>query len=307
MLLHWAPAQHQKTDLDEMQVKGKVKTVTETEYRAAKKFGELQKEAMKDSIIYTFNSFGNILEKDLYVSQRENATAILITKDTYQYNEKGKVTQWDYFELDEKNIKGDLLHKKKKLYSYNQKDLLTEINYYGETNNLTERDIYKCDSKDNVSEVNDYNGDGSLSRKYTYSYDSKGGLSESKFYNQNEVLQITYRYDVKGNQVEAIDNDKSYNGSKSLAKYDEQGNRTEVIIYEGDGSIRQRTIITYDINGYEMEKISSFPSRKTLNPDRKSVKSYEYDKKMNWVKMYTSGEFNEIFVTERIIVYSEIK
>src|ERR1035437_1229094 len=77
-------AQNHKTDLQEMNLKGKVKSLKESTYQATDKGGKVQKEKIYVSYDYVFNEQGYKIEKNEY-----NTNGSLDNKCTYLYNDKG--------------------------------------------------------------------------------------------------------------------------------------------------------------------------------------------------------------------------
>ena len=173
-----------KNDLSVENLRGSVKSLKETTYRAVDKFGQLskgEKTGISDNQMFDDGSLsskhtvkyddkGNQNERNLY-----NSDGILRSKETVKYDDKGNLIEWN---------------------SYNSDGSLS----YKETN--------KYDDKGNRIEENWYNSDGSLSHKYTNKYDDKGNQNERNKYNSDGSLSyeatFEYIYDEKNNWIKRI-------------------------------------------------------------------------------------------------------
>ena len=206
---------------EEANLKGKVKSYTESRYNAEDRFGEIQK---IEGSLYWKESFkyddkGNLIEMIGYSNY------------TFKYDDKGNRMEENYYNAD-----GILSGKVN--YNYDDKGNRIEENYYNADGILSGKNTYKYDDKGNQIEGNNYKVDGSgldlhlrLSGKYTYKYDKKGNQIENNKFNADGILfgKYTYRYDDKGNEIEK--NDYNADGSlyhKETYKYDDKGNKIEV-------------------------------------------------------------------------------
>lgn len=150
-----------KTDLQEANLKGRVKSVREIPYDAVEKFGKVEKGSMRgfsyDNAYVLYNEQGNIVERNGY-----NADGSLEYKLTYQYDNKGNIV---------------------------------EENWYDPYVSLDSKWTYQYDNKGNKVEENGYNADGSLDFKstYQYEYDSKDNWTQKKEYKNNKPNEITER------------------------------------------------------------------------------------------------------------------
>lgn len=130
--------------------------------------------------------------------------------------------------------------------------------YDGKGNWLPDQTIsYKYDDIGNLIEVDTYyNTDGSLSGKEFFKYDDKGNRTEGKSYKSDGSLS-----------------------SKSTTKYDVNGNRLEDNYYDAGGNLLNKTIYKYDDSENLVEmKNDGLLSGKCI------YKSYQYDKKGNWIR-----------------------
>ena len=153
-----------KNDLTEENLKGKVKSIKETTYKAVDKFGQIEKgDVLVDSsAVYTddgrfkiYNEKGNKIEENYY-----NSNSSLIYKNTYKYDEKGNKI---------------------------------EENYYNSNGRLYSKTTYKYDEKGNIIEENHYDSNGRLDSKYTYEYDKNNNWTQRIEYKNTIPHRITER------------------------------------------------------------------------------------------------------------------
>ncbi len=125
--------ERKKTDLDEMDLKGKVKSVKESEYKAVNKFGEIEKGEVQREPVYLFNTEGNITELAEY-----NSDGSLDKKWIYKYDDKGNKVERAWYESD-----GSLNQKYTYEYEYDkQGNWIKKITYWSTTpEDVTEREI----------------------------------------------------------------------------------------------------------------------------------------------------------------------
>ena len=152
LLFGFSQKKEKQTDWEEDKLKGKVKSVTETQYRSVEKFGELQK--------------GNLYEKY-----------------TFKYDYKGNKTEFaDY------NSDGSL--KSKHIYKYDASGNVTEYAKHKSNFSLIHKYTSKYDDNGNEIEKAVYKSDGSLKWKETYKYDTMGNWTKMiRFEVKNEVFK----------------------------------------------------------------------------------------------------------------------
>ena len=227
------------TDLQKENLIGKVKSITQTSYRAYDKLGKVVKGEREEGFRYVFNKTGIKIEEIRYDAKGGVYFKI-------RFNDKGKTTEENEY------ITGGILHRKR-AYKYNSKGDMVEINVYWSDGSLLGKAIYKYDDRQNNIEYSVYGSDGSLNSKETYKYDSKGNKTEYCEYNSDDSLNSkeTYRYDNKGNIIEAnIYNSDNVQLKYSLYKYifDIKGNWIKKTCYTNNipNKITERVIEYYE-------------------------------------------------------------
>ena len=195
-----------KNDLSEFNLKGKVKILTEIEYKISPNIGKIKEGDMLYKYIYSFNETGNIIE-------------------TNSYDPEG-------------NLDG------KYVYTYdNNKGNKTEMISYNPDGSSDEKCTYNYDSKGNMIKEIWYNSEGGISKQYGYKYDDKGNKIAMNRYDSRDSLicKDSYKYDDNGKKIEWNHYNLSppTDGSlskKVIIKYDEKGNINVQNIYLADGN-----------------------------------------------------------------------
>ena len=104
-----------KNDLTEENLKGKVKSIKETTYKAVDKFGQIEKGDVLNNYFNIYNEKGNKIEDNFYDSDGN-----LSSKDTYEYDEKGNKIEKNVYDSN-----GRLGYKF--IYKYNEKGNTSRI------------------------------------------------------------------------------------------------------------------------------------------------------------------------------------
>ena len=234
-----------KNDLTEENLKGKVKSIKETTYKAVDKFGQIKKgnvfyDGFSSPFTIIYNEKGNQIKICRYDKYGK-----IDNKNTYKYDEKGNIIEHNTYD------DGRLVFKD--IYKYDEKGNKIEKNHYYYDGRLDYKTTYKYDEKGNNIEENiydyDYDGYGS---KYTYKYDEKGNNIEKNYYGSNGRLDYknTYKYDEKGNNIEENTyyyDDRPIENYSYEYEYDKNNNWTQKIQYRNTipNSITERIIEYY--------------------------------------------------------------
>lgn len=132
-----------------------------------------------------------------------------------------------------------------------------------------------------------YDADGNISHKEVKERDRNGNEIKDTDYGAGEQLNwITeYEYDAAGNQISRHSTRYESDGSSSQgyydceSSYDENGNITEVVRYDGNGKVQSRNTFAYDADN---RQISSAEYGK--DGSLKSETQSEYDNRGNEIK-----------------------
>jgi YD repeat-containing protein len=250
--------------LDNMGLKGKVKSLIETEYNAESKLGEIQKgNIIKTKAINLFNENGNTLEYQLF-----NADGSQNAKGTYKYDDKGNMIEVTHFR----------------------------------DGKLSSKDTYEFDNKEYEVNSKSYLPDGSLESRGKNKYDEKGNKIEEIYFQANGKLDTKYtsKFDEKGNVIET--NGYNSNGgltTKTSHRYDEKGNEIEMIYFNAETNTRMIRSFKYDVDGKIVEETVNLGNRITKN----TYKYDKYDMNGNWLIKIQESDISPLSIVEREIVY----
>ena len=301
-----------KNSLESIDLKGKIKSLVETNYYAETKDGEIQKTKVLSVIKCLFNERGNFIEREYFDSD-----SIQISKSTYKYDLEGNLIE--KITIDKA---GDLAYKE--TYKYDEKENLIEKISLNNSVKSEYRETYKYDENGNEIEMDSYITDGSLGVIELFK-DEKGNIISyrNKPYS-GPGLKIQYKYDEKGNKTE----ERHYKrdgifDSKYINKFDDQGNKIESDVYNSNDSLIYLFIYKYDEKGNVIKEYNGdseanmevvidckYDDRSNLveeniyyyGNDSKNIYQYEnYDKYGNWFLRVESGSYKSI--TERFIEY----
>lgn len=212
-----------KTDWQKNNLKGRVKSLTTTEYNATEKFGEPVKTGIKEkseivilqfdskgmiinhekgaNTIYKYDAKGNKIEETSY--DFDNST--IVNKRIFKYNANGNVIEEINY-----NSTGEQIEKKVNTYDSNGNLLVCKKSgsLFNGTRNQGQPLVtkYKYDSYGRPVQVNVGIGDGELGSE-NYKYDAKGEVIESTantFNGINAKKTYKYIYDASGNWITKI-------------------------------------------------------------------------------------------------------
>lgn len=283
-----------ENDLTKDNLRGKVKSYTESSYEAVELFGNIEKgEWEQSSRQRIFDKKGLLIEENSY-----NPDGSIDKRRMYKHDENG-------------NLIEDIS------YNSNEEPIIKTVFIYDESGNLVEKNGYGYF----------LSIDGTLAHQWTYKYDEKGNQIE--VLNVFEKSRWTYKYDEKGNVLEY--NMHKANGSlgiKEKSKYDKMGNKIENNVYSSDGSLRSKYSYKYDKRGNEIEESvyhsdGSLKEKETYKYDEKGnvieeswynsndilvanwKYQYDFDKKGNWIKRISFEDGKPTDIREREYEYYE--
>ena len=303
-----------RNDLNKMNLKGKVKSLKETSYKACILFGDIQKcerERMDwNNLLYSiscyidsyiiFNSKGYKIEENHYTSKGS-----LDNKETFNYDENGN-------KIEENNYISDGLLFCKWINKFNLKGKIIESNFYYLDGSLGGKNIFNYNEIENQIEESSYKSNGNLEWKHTAMFDTKGNQINFIGYKPDGSLdwKDTYKYDKKGNLIEenSFESDGSLKWKKTYI-YNLIGNKIEADSFHPDGSLSWKFTYKYDNSEKIIEVISIDLSN--IDSKEKVVFNYncsnngkeDYDKFGNWLKLiYYKNEIPQ-YIIEREIEY----
>jgi hypothetical protein len=289
-------------DVDEYQLKGKVKSVIEISQSMDSSAGT-PKIVVFGKVRRTFNEQGNLKEILIYDA---HDSVVRRETDVYKHNGQKRVS---YIQDYHKRQTGK--KQKERAYVYDKNGKLVKLTYFtpaGLKNTISEYDGlgYRC----SVTQFSRHNG--GLPQKilvsYNYNYDSTGRITQEYAINEDGSLLDKYihKYDKKGREIETdIYNTDSTLSRKISAQFDSLGNPIDIndaYYFIGGGDMGQKRSAIYDDNGFKTEEDTY-----RIKPDGTMVleKSalYENDKVGNWIKETTFYNNKKGAVVTRAIEY----
>jgi hypothetical protein len=172
---------------------------------------------------------------------------------------KRKLFQKSLFDRDGKRVENfhyriDGVALPKTTYSYGSNGVLLKENHYSALSGEPYFEIvYVYDSERNLKEkINKNIEDNKVFSRTLYSHDIKRSYTELVEYNSENVVRgkIGFIWDNQGKVSEVVSfSPKGGILGKGTIKYDEKGNRAEMVYSLSDGSPEKRDKYTYDFDG----------------------------------------------------------
>lgn len=229
------------TSSSQVQVKGSVKSISDTTFNGVEKFGVFQVQGIKSVVVAFYDTLGMKLEENIY-----NSDGSLKEKVIFKYNIEGNLIERNQFDQ-----KGSLVTKR--ILEYDNKGNNIETNGYIDSGKLFTKIILSYDSKGNNIKRISYSFDGSLSSTTIYEYDSNSCNTkvEYKSIKYKITYNHTFKYDDKGNQIEVkrynLDGSSKGPGATIKYEYDSFGNWIKKSTFEG---FNQTELIEREISYY---------------------------------------------------------
>lgn len=287
-----------KSDWVNQNLKGRVKSITDSVYQAIGKSGIPEKNSLQYIDSITYNNSGFLLRE------------ISRSHDTITFQ---RICKYDsHYNLIEK-----VIYYKARLLSH-------QINRYDDRNSLVDQIIYKTgvepptdslvkfhihytykyDRKGNVTELID-TMDGTLRLIVTNILNEKGNVIKQKRYSSGAHTSndsSVFQYDMNGNQLEHDDFDANGQPSfKFMTKYDSKGNEIEETIYRHGDTIELKEVKAYDDKGNMIQEIDSSGDGRINRNRRYEFK--KFDKMGNWIEQVFYNKDNPETITERSLEY----
>lgn len=256
-----------KTDWEEMNLKGEVKSYWEREYTAyAGESGKAEKDLLVKSIKFTFNQAGYLSEVDWFDSDADTLQKVVSEFDNTgrpikkrRYDEFGRLSSCSYFTYDET---GRLL-----TTEYRDADdatIMVESTEYNDENLI-----------ETTTQTVPRHGENVVTQRIIRQMSKDGLPKETKVYNEGKEL-INYRKETyEGEQLVAFKVYASDEQTEILSaqfEYDNWGN-----------------VIKQQAHGEEEYKTQTY--------------KYIFDSKKNWTSVATYGDGEVQGLTERVIEY----
>ncbi len=277
-----APVAKNTTDLQDMNLHGKVKQMNE--YREDSRGRITFKQ-------YTeFNEQGNITESgkviDIYKFKKQPA-------EIRKYDSDGKLAEMINCKMSDMDYTR---------YLYDDLGRVVEEQHYHSSDYNSDKDMFSKKFEMDRSSKTEYASKGNKVEEYykgelrhIYIYNGHGNITTDELYRDGRLYHIAdfdYEYDKNGN-ITKLTEYVPYD-PKSEAKYNERrGKRRteEITAYDGKGRKVSKGMYRYEIFDNRVNKRTMFEETYTYDQygnRTDSNTSYEYDHVGNWVK-YTMG------------------
>lgn len=258
-----------KNDLEKQNLYGNVKSITENNFFAVEKFGEIFKgdtfSELTDSSYIEFNTNGYIIKSFLFLREKND------------YNDKNQLITKQYLSKDLKTVTTET-------YKYDNKGYLIESN----SDFSKDKTKYLNDKDGNCIELNQYDSIGNLFNKVktNISFNKEGNrIEERKSYNDDGSFS---------------------NHFKTI--FDKNGNEIESCFYDESGKIYQKINSKYNRQNLLIEYIEKLEYQKNVSEEWTKLIKYKYtkfDSNKNWTEKIEYKNGKPIQIIERKIVYNK--
>lgn len=246
----------EKNDLEKQGIKGKVKSLTISTFKAKLKIGKVRKGDLVERLDFKFDSAGNMVEEIQYSPN-------LQFKMTFKYDTKNRPIEDCLYKAD-----GGI--SERTIFKYDSEGYKIEEDHLGINNSLKFKGIFKNDSKGNLIEEDSYDSSGKMEYKSVIKWDDKGNPIENYHYKRDSLFEkITYGYDEKNQMTEKVYYDKNNKITrKGLFKYNTSGNLCEEAYYKKGTDFEGQRKHTYENNdehGNWLKKTNFYAPLATLD------------------------------------------
>lgn len=276
------PRSTNTSDLEQFQLRGKVKSISEINYSGSGKY--------MNNI--TFNEKGWILEQNSL-----NPDGSLIRRWVNQYDDKNhKIKRYCYVMHDSLSYCFD--------YFYNEKGNLTAVNIRDKDTSSRLRNKIVYDSLQHKIEESSYGPNQNLENQIRYKYDKSSRLSEEYFFDTKKNFGWSQVHSYPENSKE--ENITFYSSDHILYKkitqiYSESQQPLEISTYDSHNKLTEKASYTYNMQGDATEIIEE-----NFGENQKIIRtfSYTYDHRGNWTfQTEYKNSVVENLLTRNIVYY----
>lgn len=303
MVLCSCSGEKDKTTLEELNLKGHVKSVKTSIYEAKMKFGEVTMGDLASS--HKYSDLLILMNSSYYYTSAQAISLKLFDKEGMIES----LTEYD----DDMELYGKRIYvsEGKKNISYKE---------YDKEGDLMREDAMKYDEKSGKIVSVTLNKNNSYSFEYRCKYDEKtGDLLEEKRISGNDEDRVIYEKNAENGIIKWVSyhNDEiSYEGSYmdeydgdvliKKTSYNKDGKVNRVVEYDKQGKLlfeqdEEGNKKTYSYN--DNDDIESVIREEKRGTDTELKFEYEYDKCDNWTKRVTYNGIKPIFIEVREIEY----
>lgn len=273
----------EKTDVEKMNLKGKISQIIEQSYFTENKFGSIHKTEFINEVIYNFDKNGNLVKE-------ENRSSITKNKKVIKFDDFNRVVEKLEYNAEDVEFR-------KETFKYDsQSNLIEKCNYY--SGDLESKYIFNYDNRNNkIEETSYYRKE--IDSKIKNKYNDENKLIEELFFDElgKLNLKIVHKYDDFGNRILTIKNrllEKLIFEIKS--EYDSKNNLIEEEFFENGKQIGRNTY-KYDDEGMRLQ-FKRYSNKGVMT----YFENYKYDLNKNVIEEEVTNELEYIKNTTLLFV-----
>jgi hypothetical protein len=278
-----------QNDWMSLDLKANPKSVKHIQYNVVEHFGEIKKIEIIKGVNYKFNTIGFFLSKENY-----GTNGAPINQMSFEYTDLNRIKQKTL-----RDNKGKLLNRV--TFDYNDNNKPTYKSIYGFDGALTARLAYKYEKKHKrLIKMLTFDSKGEMKEIKDYSYRKRKQLKKIETRNpKNNVIGNAVVYDKNDRIIENLFFDVM-GDLRSKVLFDYKDNQMiKSTFYKEDELVLKKDFF-YNNLGFLIKEIDESI---TLNKTDVISFSYDFDKKVNWVKKTKYINSVPVLVEERTIVY----
>lgn len=302
-----------QTDTERLDLKGKVKSIVDTTYNVAIKFGDIVKTSVIECRTAYFDEKGRLIKDNRYDNRYNHL---------YDCNNDYKYIETDSTLIRDTYSNGGLKNRSISLYDKNGKIIKTEI--FNGKNKLVMLIAYTYNGSGLLQDYTGYGEDGNITiKRYDMRYDLNNCLIHYKL-GRGETLKWGNATDIAYDTNQNIISEKTYvYNSKETVLHQDNGNlekSTEYIVdletgniifvvnkkygtYLGDVVVEKEEQLKYKYEGDWYEKKIAKYSHFTYNTKSTQKRELTYDEQDNYTKSILYTDEIPVEMTVRHIEY----
>jgi hypothetical protein len=283
-----------QTDLEQEDLKGKIKSISLTVYHSSKKSGKVKLLGISAESTKTYNKAGYLLKNKYRYHTRTFGTGKW-KSSSYELMKNNQCAGSVYSEEEE------VVQRVENTY---ERELVKKKMYYDGDDVLIVEEFFTYNAGGKLIEKLVVNADSSIRGKTVITFSKKSKILTRKEWSET-VFKIAYSYSypdlytIRVNQLDEAGETISY----EIETYDKKENLIEAIDYDSKGAITGRGTNEYDKRG-------NLILRRVFNADGSEQNynymryQYQYDKKNNWIQQVEYlHNGNSLDASEREIIY----
>ena len=292
-----------QSNVEQMDLNGKVKSVIDTTFNVTLRFGEIVKVSVKDSHCMTFDNKGRVLSEGSYDYKYVESDSTVI-REAYS---DGKLKNYaiSYYNKEGKLLKDEIYNNTNKLvylytYTYTDSKLLKDWTVYGEDGNIViKRYDMQYDLNNCLTHYKLGRGETLKWGSYTdIAYDANQHIISEKTYEYNS--QETVLHKNNGNLTKSIESSVDIETGKLFSRTNK-----EYDTYLGEVVVKKEECLMYKYEGDWFEKKITNYGYLTHTTSSTQKQELIYDAQDNYTKSILYTDEIPVEMTVRYIEYYE--